>query len=185
MGDVLRAEVKNNPVVWDCLEQGQLVPDDVVLSLVHKWLKQHAHEGFVLDGFPRTLVQARLLDESLAREKERIHTVLYLNSTQGKAEERIRGRLVCRDCGRNFHSKNRPPAKEGKCDDCGGPLLCRMDDDVSTLRKRWDVYHRETEGLVNYYRERGILREIPADGSADELFSGLEKELVWQAPEKL
>ena len=140
------------------IEHGGLVPDEVVNGIVEERLKQEdCREGFILDGYPRTLPQARALDENGVG----IDRVLSIEISDREIEERMSGRRVCGKCGAPYHVKAKPPKREGVCDLCGGALVHRDDDKPETVRHRLEVYHRETEPLKDYYQGKGIL--VPVD----------------------
>jgi len=151
------------------ISQGQLVSDEIVMKIVDQWLLHHEREGFVFDGFPRTLSQARLFQDLLKKHSMNLDAVIYLKVSQTKAEERILGRLVCEKCGENFHLQNRPPKREGICDRCDAKLVRRDDDHQEMLEKRWAVFKEQTAGLIEFYRESGLLFEVDADMGIEEM----------------
>lgn len=142
------------------IDQGGLVPDEVVNGIVKERLAQEdCEDGFILDGFPRTLPQAEALDQMGVA----IHKVLYLNVPDELIEERLSNRRVCEGCGATYHLVNQPSAAGDLCEKCGGKLIIRKDDKPETIRERLATYHEMTEPLVAYYRGQGKLHEI--DGS--------------------
>lgn len=140
------------------LENGELVPDELVLELMEgRLLPELDSQGFILDGFPRTRYQAEALDQWLNRLGKPLDAVLFINCPESVLLDRITGRRVCANCGTVYHMRSNPPSVSGRCDVCGGELTQREDDTEIVLRKRLDVYARETEPLVAYYRAQGKL----------------------------
>jgi len=179
-GDILRAAVKAGTglglAAKSYMDKGGLVPDEVVTGIVIERLKEpDARKGFLLDGFPRTVRQAESLDKAMKDAAARIDMVLYFETSAKVAIERLSGRRVCRKCGFNYHVKNIPPKKEDVCDKCGGELFQRPDDREETVLKRLEVYEKETSPLVEYYRKKGLLKEVSGDLGVDELFKVLSK----------
>lgn len=137
------------------IDDGQFVPDNVMIDIVRKRLHEDdCKNGFILDGFPRTLKQAEVLDESDID----IDKVLTIEVPDEKIVERLSGRLECKSCGSTFHKQYRIPKKEGICDNCGGELVVRADDKPDVIKHRLDVYHEQTEPLKKFYQDKGILR---------------------------
>ena len=179
-GDILREAVKAALPLGlkakECMDKGELVPDEVVTGIVAERLKKSdAAEGFLLDGFPRTLKQAQDLDAELKKISSGIDMVLYFATSPAVSISRLTGRRVCRSCGFNYHVRNIPPKKDGVCDKCGGELFQRQDDNEATVRNRLKVYEDQTKPLIDYYMKRGILKRVSGDTSADELFKVLSK----------
>ena len=168
-GDLLREIQERDPLglgqrVKRFMKEGKLVPDDIVTDLVADRIHQKdAEGGFILDGFPRNVAQARDLDEVLKCEEETIDLVVYFETSQETIIDRLSGRRVCRQCGANYHLRNIPSKKEGRCDLCAGELYQREDDQEETVRKRLQVYHQETAPLIEYYRSQGKLKVISGD----------------------
>jgi adenylate kinase len=178
-GDMLREAIKEGSEVGleaqKYMTRGELVPDEVVTKLVIERMKRpDAQKGVILDGFPRTQKQAGSLDEALKREDRRVDIVLYMKTSEDVAVQRLSGRRVCSDCGKNYHVANMPPAKEGVCDLCGGKLVQRDDDRPETVRNRLHVYEQSTKDLIRYYEEKGMLREVDGDAAAEELFENID-----------
>jgi len=181
-GDLLRSHIREATDVGKrakaILERGELVPDALINELMAEQLeKPAAKRGFILDGYPRTLGQAEALEEVLGRQKERLDSALYFKTSEEVVVERLSGRLVCPQCGANFHIRNIPPKKKGICDRCQGPLVERSDDRPQTVRHRLKVYEKETAPLLEFYRKRGLLREVPGDFDVSELQEELAKVL--------
>jgi len=179
-GDILREFVKaGHPLGLEAkkyMDKGALVPDEVVTGIVAERLKKpDTMNGFILDGFPRTIAQAEDLDKELVKIGRKIDIVLYFATSTNVAIERLTGRMVCKSCGANYHIKNMPPRKEGVCDKCNGPLIHRVDDNEETVRKRLKVYEQQTKPLIEYYRKQGTLKEVSGDTRADDLFGVLSK----------
>src|SRR5262245_8270678 len=158
------------------MDAGALGPDGVIIGLAGEALdRPEARKGFVLDGFPRTLAQAEALDRLLEERGLRLDRVLLFRVEDRDLVERLTGRRVCRQCGRNYHLTLSPPARPGVCDACGGELYQRSDDEEATVRRRLAVYQRDTRPLVEYYRSRSLLTEIPAGGTVDAVFDAVLK----------
>jgi len=146
------------------IEKGLLVPDQIVVDIIKdRILKNDCKAGFVLDGFPRTLSQAKVLDEMLRNLGNRLDIVFYFSVSKESVVQRLSGRLICGTCGANYHKIYVPSSKDGICDKCGGKLNQRADDKPETVFERLRVYHEQTEGLIEYYKKSGILREISSD----------------------
>ena len=174
-GDILRDTVKSNsPIgkkVSGYMEKGELVPDEIVTSLVNERIgKSDAARGVILDGYPRTRAQAEALDRALKETGKEMKAVLYMRTSEKVAIQRLSGRRVCKKCGKNYHVTNMPPVKENMCDICGGELYQRKDDNPETVKNRLRVYEDSTKDLVEYYRTRSLLREVDGDSSAEKLF---------------
>ncbi|MEI6166808.1 MAG: adenylate kinase [bacterium] len=164
-GDMLREAVKNGTVVGrqaeGYMKRGELVPDDVIVGIVGERLERGARDlAYMFDGFPRTLDQARLLDETLARYASKVDKVFLLDAPRDLLLARLTGRRVCRKCGQSYHVINIPPKKEGICDLCGGELYQRADDSESTILNRLEVYTKQTESLISYYEKKGVLVRV-------------------------
>lgn len=179
-GDMLREAVKNNSDVGKkanaYMVKGELVPDQLVVKIVKERLaKRDTKNGFILDGFPRTRPQAENLDAALVSSGIPLDTVLYFQTTDETVIKRLSGRRICKKCGASYHVKNIPPKKEGICDVCGAPLAQREDDKEATVKNRLAVYKKETQELINYYKDKKILKTVSGDLDADDAFSLLVK----------
>ncbi len=177
-GDMLREAVATGTALGRqakrYMDAGELVPDDVIIGLVGETLaRPEAGKGFVLDGFPRTVAQAEALDRLLEERGLTLDRVLLFRISDAALIERMTGRRVCRQCGRNYHVTFSPPARPGVCDVCAGALYQRSDDEEATVRRRLAVYDRDTRPLVEYYRRRGLLEEIPGEGPVDRVFEAV------------
>lgn len=174
-GDMLREEVKNNTSLGQeakkFIEDGKLVPDEIVTRMIkHKLtMDPQVKRGYLLDGFPRTKQQAEDLDKILNQIQQPLDCALYLEATLPIIIDRLTGRRVCKQCGALFHIKNRPSQKQGVCDQCGGPLYQRPDDNENTIRTRMDVYLKNTTPIVDYYEGQGKLKRFNADNDSEKL----------------
>ena len=182
-GDMLREAERRDTalgrVAAHFMSDGKLVPDDVVIGIVDDRL--HAPDcvrGFILDGFPRTVVQAQALDRMLLAQGHRLDAVLAIQVPDREIVRRLSGRLVCRSCGTPFHSEFDPPKQAGRCDRCDGELYQRDDDRPDRITTRLAVLARETAPVVDYYRKAGLLAEIVGTGSQAEVFSRIEAALA-------
>lgn len=173
-GDILRAAVKEQTPMGlkakGFMDVGALVPDDVVVGIVEERLaKPDCASGFILDGFPRTEVQADALKRTLAGLGKTIEHVISIVVDRDELLERITGRRTCRLCGKGYHVKFDPPKHQGSCDECGGELFQRDDDSEETMRKRLEVYEEQTAPLIAYYGRESLLRAIAGTGTIDEI----------------
>ena len=175
-GDILRKTVKEKTELGlkakGFMDSGRLVPDDVVIGLIRERIKEKdCEKGFILDGFPRTIVQAEKLSEMLDEMNLNIDKVIDFEIDSEEVINRLTGRRTCSNCGAMFHEKSRPPKSSGECDSCGGKLYQRDDDKSETIRKRLEVYELETAPLKEFYRKKGNLKTAQGSGSAEEIFS--------------
>lgn len=173
-GDILRAAMKDGTDLGKeakkYVEAGELVPDDVIVGVVAERLHgDDTRDGFILDGFPRTLPQAQALENALSELARPLSAVLKFMISDEVAVKRLAGRRSCRRCQRSYNVEFHPSRAEGVCDVCGGELVQRGDDTEDTVRKRLEVYHRSTEPLEFFFWERGLLRQVDADGTEDEV----------------
>jgi adenylate kinase len=143
--------------------------------VVERLAKDDAKKGFILDGFPRTLKQAKDLDKELKGISSGIDMVLYFEIPEKTAIERLTGRRVCKSCGANYHVKNIPPKKEGVCDKCGSNLFQRPDDTIETVKNRLKVYEAQTSPLIEYYTKQGILKKVSGALDVKDLFKELSQ----------
>ncbi len=168
-GDILRAAVREGTPMGvkakACMDEGKLVPDDVVVGIVRERLQQtDCDKGFILDGFPRTVPQADSLKVTLGELDKGLDAVISLEVDPEALVDRLTGRRTCRSCGKGYHLKFDPPSVPGKCDVCSGELFQRDDDREETIRKRLQVYHDQTAPLIAYYGQAGLLTSV--DGMA-------------------
>ena len=174
-GDMLRAAVASGSeigrIAKPIMEAGNLVPDDVIVTMIEQRIdRPDCANGFILDGFPRTVAQAESLDDMLRRTGRRLDAVIEMAVDDGILIERISGRFACADCGAGYHRRFRPTAVEGVCDRCGGTeFRQRPDDNEETVKTRLAAYHAQTEPLLPYYREQGILRSVDAMVGIDDV----------------
>jgi adenylate kinase len=181
-GDILRKAVDEQTTLGKeasgYINRGALVPDDVIVNLVAERLRERDCEnGFILDGFPRTIPQAEGLDRILKTAGLSLNGVLSVQVPESIIIERLAGRRTCRSCGALSHMVFNPPKKAGVCDRCGGELYQRDDDREETIANRLKVYEKQTAPLANYYRERGLLREIDGVGEVDDIRARVTKAL--------
>lgn len=180
-GDILREEMKKNSSIGakikGIVESGQLVPDEVVTDIIRLRVASAdvKKQGFLLDGFPRTEKQAQDLDDILSKLGQSIDFTLYMKATVPVIIRRLTGRLVCRKCGALFHKYNKPPAKQSVCDECGGELYQRSDDNEETIKKRMEVYLDSTKPIINFYQKQNKLVELDSDRDSDVVENDLMK----------
>jgi len=152
------------------MEKGQLVPDEITIQMVLERLaRPDVKNGAILDGFPRNIQQAKALDKALAAQGKKIDRVVYIKVSEGELLKRLGGRWICRNCQAPYHEVDSPPRAKGKCDRCGGELYQRADDNVTTVKKRLEVYFAETSPLIDSYKRAGKLLEIQGEGSAADV----------------
>lgn len=179
-GDLLRKAVAERTAVGmkarAYMDNGELVPDHIMVEIVDQKLGA-LHKGFILDGFPRTIEQARALDRSLTKHGQTIDAVIVLAVNDGVLVHRLTGRRVCDQCGENFHITTKPPREDGKCDQCGGDIRQRSDDKEGVIRDRITVYHHQTKPIIDFYRASGILHLIDGERAANEIFSDIARKL--------
>ncbi|MFL5828466.1 MAG: adenylate kinase [Solirubrobacteraceae bacterium] len=173
-GDMLRANVKEETDLGNeakkYMDAGDLVPDDVIVKMARERLQEEdAQDGFILDGFPRTLHQAEALDEMLGSLNRRITAALLIDVPDEEVERRLSGRRVCVKGGHNYHVEFDPPKHDNVCDQDGSRLIQRDDDKPEVIRNRLQVYHDQTEPLVEYYDEKGLMRRIDGTREATEV----------------
>lgn len=152
------------------MDKGLLVPDEITIRvLLERIAAADCRKGYILDGFPRTLEQARTLERALAEKGEVVDKVLYFKVSTEELVRRLSGRLICRNCQTPYHLITSPPKVAGRCDRCGGELYQRSDDSPETVRKRLEVYFTETAALIDYYKEAGKLVEINGEKGIEEV----------------
>jgi len=179
-GDMFREAIKNKTEIGlkakEYMDKGELVPDDVTIGIVEERLKKDdCKNGFMLDGFPRTIPQADALSDIITVDK-----VLDFTASDEVIIDRLSGRRVCKNCGAIFHIRNIVPKVEGICDNCGGELYQRDDDKPESVKKRLDVYKKQTAPLIGYYKEKKLLADIGADKpieQVDEIIADVRKAL--------
>ena len=168
-GDLFRYNLKNETelglLAKTYMDRGDLVPDDVTIAMVRDRLERpDCDNGVILDGFPRTIPQAEALSEMLREMGRELDCVLSIDVSEDDLVRRLSGRRICRDCQTPYHVDFSPPEQEGICDNCGGALYQRDDDQPATVRNRLKVYFEQTAPLIDYYREAGLLHEIDGQG---------------------
>lgn len=174
-GDIFRTAIASgSPLglkVKEYIDGGHLVPDDLTIEVVHERLSEHdCDNGWLLDGFPRSLAQAEALEEMLVRDGTPLDAAIAIDVPEEVSLKRITGRRICSNCGRNY-SIDSPPQKNWSCDACGGEVVARSDDmDEPALRRRLALYYEMTEPLKAYYAQRGLLRRVDGVGSPSEVF---------------
>lgn len=174
-GDIFRENIKNGTELGkkakEYMDAGNLVPDELVCDIVVDRLKQDdCKNGYILDGFPRTIPQAEALTAALAKDDDAIDYALEIFLEDQAIIDRMSGRRVCKSCGATYHVVNIPPKTEGVCDECDGELIVRDDDAPETVKKRLDVYHEQTAPLIDYYKKQGILKVIDGSKGLDTCF---------------
>lgn len=172
--NAIREKTQLGLLAKDYIERGQLIPDELAIDMVsHRLGEKDCENGYILDGFPRTLPQARAMD-GIGIELDR---VLNLMVADDAIVERLSGRSECKTCAAPYHVKFNPPEKEGVCDKCGGALISRDDDVPETIRKRLNVYHQETEPLIDFYKEKNLLVNVAGrdtiEGTTQEVLEAL------------
>ncbi len=177
-GDLFRENIQNETELGleakAYIDRGELVPDDITIAMVMDHLSQpECANGALLDGFPRTMAQAKALDQALAAEGHKISIVPNIVVPDEVLVERVAGRRICRVCGEAYHVKFNPPRQPGVCDNDGGELYQRDDDKPETVRQRLKVYWDQTSPVIDYYREQGVLVEINGDQSIDAVQAAL------------
>lgn len=173
-GDLFRAAATRGDELGNqakhYMEKGLLVPDEITIKMILERIDApDCSKGVMLDGFPRTLEQAKALDKALGNKKQKIDRVFYINVSTDELVRRLSGRFICRKCQTPYHKVSSPPKKQGICDKCGGELYQRADDTPETVRKRIDVYTKETSPLIDYYNKAQKLVEIDGEGNIDSI----------------
>ena len=179
-GDILRQAREANTALGQqaasFMKQGALVPDAVVIGIVRDRLKAaDCKQGYILDGFPRTLAQAEALEKELGADGVKLDQVIEMQVSEEQLVERLSGRRQCRSCQSAYHVRFNPPKEKGRCDRCGEELYQRDDDKESTIRARLKVYREQTNPLVAYYSKKRLLVTVPAEGPLDEVSQRLTK----------
>jgi len=169
-GDIFRANIKNGTELGKkaktYMDKGELVPDELVVDLImDRFAEPDCVNGYVLDGFPRTIPQAEALDAALAKAGEKVDYAINVDVPDENIVNRMSGRRACVGCGATYHIVYNAPKTEGKCDTCGADLILRDDDKPETVLNRLDVYHKQTQPLIDYYDQAGIVRNV--DGTVD------------------
>nr|WP_206527055.1 adenylate kinase [Clostridium perfringens] len=179
-GDIFRKNIsENTPLGIEAksyMDNGQLVPDEVTINMVKDRLQQDdCKNGYLLDGFPRTVHQAEALDNFLTEREESIDTALLIEVPKEFILERMTGRRVCPSCGASYHIKFNPPANDGKCDLCGSDVIQRKDDTEETVKERLDVYENQTQPLIDFYKNKKQLSVVDGTQAINEVFESICK----------
>ena len=177
-GNILRAALKEGTEMGlkakTYMEAGQLVPDDVVIGIIKDRLKEKdCEKGFILDGFPRTIPQAEVLDKALTELGDAIDFAIDVNVPDENIVKRMSGRRACLSCGTTYHIEHIPPKKEGICDKCGQELVLRDDDKPETVLNRLKVYHDQTQPLIEFYTKKNILKTVDGTKDMKEVFADI------------
>lgn len=182
-GDIFRANIKEGTELGkeakSYMDKGQLVPDELTVKiLLDRVAKEDCKDGYVLDGFPRTIPQAEVLEEALEKLGDRIDYAVNVEVPDANIVKRMGGRRACLSCGATYHVEHIPPKAEGICDRCGKELVLRDDDKAETVQKRLDVYHDQTQPLIDFYQERGVLKEVDGTQNMKDVFAAIVSILV-------
>ena len=177
-GDIFRANIKNQTELGmkakSYMDQGALVPDELTLELImDRFTNDDCKNGYVLDGFPRTIPQAEALTKALADKQDVVDYAINVDVPDEAIVSRMSGRRACLACGGTYHIKFNPTKVEGICDACGGELVLRNDDKPETVQKRLDVYHEQTQPLIDYYQNQNILKEVDGTLPLEEVFQAI------------
>ena len=177
-GDIFRLNIKNGTELGmeakKYMDQGQLVPDELTVKiLLDRVAKDDCKNGYVLDGFPRTIPQAEVLDEALTKLGDKIDYAIDVDVPDENIINRMSGRRACVNCGATYHMVHVPPKKEGICDTCGSELILRDDDKPETVKNRLKVYHDQTQPLIDFYTEKGILKSVDGTQDMNDVFASI------------
>ncbi len=177
-GDIFRANIKEGTALGmeakKYMDQGLLVPDELTVKiLLDRVAKEDCKNGYVLDGFPRTIPQAEVLDKALAELGESVDFAINVEVPDENIIKRMGGRRACLSCGATYHLEHIPPKAEGLCDHCGRELVLRDDDKPETVKNRLQVYHEQTSPLIDFYRAKGVLKEVDGTRRMDEVFNAI------------
>lgn len=181
-GDMFREAISNKTELGKSaksfIDKGELVPDDVTIGIVKERLLQNdCKKGFLLDGFPRTIEQAKALDKILNKEELNLEKVIELKASDEILIERLIGRRICKNCGASFHLEFNKPKRENVCDNCEGELYQRKDDNMESAKTRLNVYKKQTMPIIEYYNKKGIHSVIEGVGITEEIYNKIKAEL--------
>lgn len=181
-GDMFRKAISDSTPLGskakEYLDSGRLVPDEITIGIVKERLAESdCRQGFLLDGFPRTVAQAEALDEILKGMNIELDAVIDIQVPREEILKRLTGRRMCRECGASYHVVFSPPAEAGCCDKCGGELYQRQDDTEETINKRLDVYHEQTQPLIDYYAKQGLLKNINGNQEIQQVLKDIGESL--------
>ena len=179
-GDIFRANIKNGTELGmkakAYMDAGNLVPDEITIGmLLDRIHEKERKKGYVLDGFPRTIPQAESLTAALKERGEKMDYAIDVDVPDENIINRMSGRRACLACGATYHIAYNPPKKEGVCDQCGEPLVLRKDDKPETVKNRLEVYHQQTQPLIDYYKKEGILAQVDGTQNMDQVFEDIVK----------
>lgn len=177
-GDILRLAVKEQTHMGikakgykGYIDKGMLVPDDIVVNIIEERIvRPDCQQGFILDGFPRTIAQADALSKMLEKRGEAVDLVININVDEQELITRLTGRRTCKECGKGYHIKFKLPSHDGRCDVCAGQLFQRDDDKEETVKERLLVYNKQTQPLIGYYTQKKLLESINGQGSINDIF---------------
>ena len=177
-GDIFRANIKNGTELGkkakEYMDKGQLVPDELTVEiLLDRVANEDCKNGYVLDGFPRTIPQADVLDKELTKLGDKVDFAINVDVPDENIVRRMSGRRACLKCGATYHIEHIPPKKEGICDTCGSELVQRDDDKPETVQNRLSVYHEQTQPLIDYYNKKNILKSVDGTKDMQEVFSDI------------
>ena len=177
-GDIFRKHIaKLTPLGVQAkkfIDKGQLVPDELTIDIVkHRLVKDDCSGGFLLDGFPRTVKQAEALDIFLSEAGSEVDKAVFIEVPKGFIIDRMTGRRVCLTCGASYHIKYNPPRISDRCDTCGSDLIQRKDDEISTVSERLDVYDKQTQPLIKYYRDKNVLATVDGTKPINDVFKNI------------
>lgn len=181
-GDLLREAVRNNTALGKkakaYMDKGALVPDQLVIAMIRdEIVKAKGTKGFLLDGFPRTIDQAKALKKMLIELRKIISVSVNIDVSDEEILKRLSGRRTCIVCGRPYNVVFNPPLVEGRCDDCGGELVQRDDDTIATIRERLETYKLESQPILDFYKAEGVLADVDGDGDIEKIWKGIKKVL--------
>lgn len=177
-GDIFRANIKEGTELGkkakEYMDNGQLVPDELTVKiLLDRVAKDDCKNGYVLDGFPRTIPQAEVLDTEVEKLGEKIDYAIDVEVPDENIVKRMGGRRACVKCGATYHIEHVPPKKEGICDTCGAELILRDDDKPETVKERLNVYHKQTQPLIDFYNKKGIMKSVCGTKDVDDVFADI------------
>lgn len=178
-GDLFREAVKSDSALGKMaksyMDKGLLVPDEITINMIMQKLENLGNKSdFILDGFPRTLEQAKALDKAMEKKNQSIKSAILFEAPRGELITRLSGRWICRQCQAPYHTQNNPPRVSGLCDKCGGELYQRNDDKAETVEKRLEIYYSQSNPLFDYYRQRGKLITIDGSGSLEDVYQAVK-----------
>lgn len=177
-GDIFRANIKNGTELGkeakSYMDKGELVPDELTVRiLLDRVAQEDCKNGYVLDGFPRTIPQAEVLDAELTKMGDKIDFAINVEVPDENIVKRMSGRRACLKCGATYHIVHIPPVKEGICDKCGSELVLRDDDKEETVKNRLSVYHEQTQPLIDFYDKKGVLKEVDGTVDSKDVFAAI------------